>query len=168
TGLQSELQRRFPNDPVSFADSIALISSVSGGAVGTLFFANQYATLPGQVGFVASGHTLQTIVETAEKPSLNDVGWALAYADFWRVFFPYAKGEQDKLIDRGWMLEEGWRKSGNIQGTLGDWREGVKEGWRPALIFNSTIVETGEPLLLTTTDIRPTGPTNGPNWRTLK
>jgi hypothetical protein len=168
TGLQSELQRRFPNDPVSFADSIALISSVSGGAVGTLFFANQYAKLPGQAGFVASGHTLQTIVETAEKPSLNDVGWALAYADFWRVFFPYAKDERDKLIDRGWMLEEGWRKSGNIQGTLGDWREGVKEGWRPALIFNSTIVETGEPLLLTTTDIRPTGPANGPNWRTLK
>jgi hypothetical protein len=168
TGLQSELRQRFPNDPVSFADSIALISSVSGGAVGTLFFANQYAKPQGDAGFVASGDALQTIVETSEKPSLNDVGWALAYADFWRVFFPYIKSEQDKLIDRGWTLEEGWRKSGNIQASLSDWREGVNEGWRPALIFNSTIVETGEPLLLATTDIRPTAPTNGPDWRTLK
>lgn len=155
TGLQTELQQRLPNDTVNFADSIALISSVSGGAVGTLFFANKYAKSQGHAGFLASGPELRAIVDTSVKPSLNDVGWALAYADFWRVFFPYIKGEQDKLIDRGWALEEDWRKSGNIQGSLSDWREGVKEGWRPALIFNSTIVETGEPLLLTTTDIHP-------------
>jgi hypothetical protein len=43
----------------------------------------------------------------------------------------------------------------------------VREGWRPALIFNSTIVETGEPLLLATTDIQPGGPPNEPNWRSL-
>lgn len=167
TGLQSELRQRSPSDAVSFADSIALISSVSGGAVGTLFFANQYGESQDHAGFVASGRVLQTIVENSEKPSLNDVAWTLAYADFWRVFFPYIKDEQDKLIDRGWALEEGWRESGNIQASLSDWREGVKEGWRPALIFNSTIVETGEPLLLTTTDIQPTGSTSGPNWRTL-
>jgi hypothetical protein len=167
TGLQTELQQRLPNDTVNFADSIALISSVSGGAVGTLFFANKYAKSQGHAGFLASGPELRAIVDTSVKPSLNDVGWALAYADFWRVFFPYIKGEQDKLIDRGWALEEDWRKSGNIQGSLSDWREGVKEGWRPALIFNSTIVETGEPLLLTTTDIHPAGSTSGPDWRTL-
>jgi hypothetical protein len=167
TGLQGELQRRFPDDRVSFADSIALISSVSGGAVGTLFFANRYTDSPGHSGFAASGSALSSIVEMAEKPSLNEIGWALAYADFWRVFFPYIKSEHERLVDRGWALEEGWRNSGDVQAGLSEWRAGVKEGWRPALIFNSTIVETGEPLLLTTTDIQPGGPANEPNWRTL-
>lgn len=39
------------------------------------------------------------------------------------------------------------------------WREGVEDGWRPALIFNATQVETGEPLLLATTDMPPQIPT---------
>jgi hypothetical protein len=180
-GLQRELHREFPQDRVSFADSIALISSVSGGAVGTMFFANQYRDDPNTAkrGFAMPDQDLDSIVSAAETPGLSDVGWALAYADVWRVFLPLAKQQRNRIVDRGWALEEGWRKSGDIQARLSEWRQGVAEGWRPALIFNSTIVETGEPMLLATTDIHPrkvshrpdrkiTDSDSEPDWRTLK
>jgi hypothetical protein len=48
-------------------------------------------------------------------------------------------------------LEENWRVRAQIDQTLSEWRDGVKEGWRPAVIFNSTITETGEPLTFSTT-----------------
>ncbi len=165
TGLQKELHQEFPNDPVSFADSIALISSVSGGAVGTMFFANQYKEKPGTKsgGFAMPDQELDKIISEAETPSLSDVGWALAYSDVWRVFLPLATRETSQIVDRGWALEDGWRKSGDVQAGLSEWREGVNDGWRPALIFNSTIVETGEPMLLATTEVRPKRVPHGPH-----
>lgn len=180
-GLQREMHQEFPQDQVGFADSIALISSVSGGAVGTMFFANQYKDDPstGKRGFAMPAKGLDSIVRDAEAPGLSDVGWALAYADVWRVFLPLAKKKHNNVVDRGWALEEGWRKSGDVQARLSDWRQGVAEGWRPAMIFNSTIVETGEPMLLATTDIRPRKVSHQPDgknpesdstpdWRTLQ
>ncbi len=154
TGLERELRERSADKPVHFADSIALISSVSGGAVGTLFFVNRFESGPARKGFQVPDSELRAIVEAAEKPGLGEVAWALVYADFWRIFFPYTKTSNERRIDRGWALEEVWRKSGKIEATLNDWRQGVLEGWRPAVIFNATLVETGEPLLLATTDVK--------------
>lgn len=167
TGLQGELNRNSSNKPVSFADSIALISAVSGGAVGTMFFANGYHNGPVHRGFSISKADLHTIEDAAEAPGLDDVAWGLAYPDFWRVFFPYIKSEKGQLVDRGSALEQAWsnRGGGNHQ-TMNAWREGVEDGWRPALIFNATQVETGEPLLLATTDMPaqiPTFKTSAPN-----
>jgi uncharacterized protein YjbI with pentapeptide repeats len=160
TGLQGELSRTPPNNSASFADSIALISSVSGGAVGTMFFANGYQNGPAHRGFSVADADLHTIKDAAEAPSLDDVAWGLAYPDFWRVFFPYIKSAKGRLVDRGAALEQAWsNRGGGIHQTLNAWREGVQDGWRPALIFNATQVETGEPLLLTTTDIPPQIPT---------
>jgi hypothetical protein len=156
TGLQAELHNQSASPPVNFANSIALISSVSGGAVGTLFFVNKYQIDYKQNGFTILDQDLPAITEMAEKPALDDIAWALVYADFWRIFFPYAKlSTEDKLIDRGWALEERWRNSGNIQANLSNWRVGVEQGWRPAVIFNATLVETGEPFLLATSDVPP-------------
>src|SRR5262249_33169300 len=50
------------------------------------------------------------------------------------------------------MLELAWQRGTRNFGDLSAWRIGVKEGWRPAAIFNATIAETGEPLLLATLD----------------
>jgi Patatin-like phospholipase len=153
TGLHRQLHQG--NKPVNFGDSVAMISAVSGGAVGTLFFMNEYQTRYDRHGFTAGDAELGAIVENAEKPGLDDIAWALVYSDFWRAMFPYAKrSTEDKLIDRGWALEEGWLNSGNIHADLANWREGVEEGWRPAAIFNATLVETGEPLLFSTSDVR--------------
>lgn len=154
TGLQKEIHQRSAAPPVNFANSIAMISSVSGGAVGTLFFVNKYQIDYKENGFTTADEDLPGVMEMAEKPALDDIAWALVYADFWRIFFPYAKlSTEDKLIDRGWALEERWRNSGNIQANLSNWRVGVEQGWRPAVIFNATLVETGEPFLLATSDV---------------
>lgn len=166
TGLQKEVHGISKDKPINFADSIALISSVSGGAVGTMFFVNGYRNTSGAQGFNVPDSDLPEIVDQAEEPALDDIAWALAYPDFWRVFFPYTKAEKDKLVDRGLALEERWSKRGNIRTSLNDWRQGVEEGWRPAVIFNSTFVETGEPFLLTTTDM-PKTPGNGPQRKTF-
>jgi hypothetical protein len=145
----------------SFADSIAVISAVSGGAAGTMFFVNQYGGEGSAPGFHAATATdLQHIVEQAEAPALSDIAWAIVYVDPLRVFFPYLRiSEEQKTLDRGFVLEQTWRNQGSISATLSEWREGVGVGSRPGIIFNSTFSETGQPFLLTTTEFD-TGPKN--------
>jgi hypothetical protein len=150
TGLQDECS----TEPQSnFADSIAAISAVSGGAVGTLFFVNQYQAAGASPGFQPRGPELKQIVEQAEAPGLSDIAWALVYIDPFRMFFPYALVSPEKeILDRGFVLEQTWRHLGSIDANLSDWRDGVTRGYRPAVIFNSTLAETGQPFLLATTD----------------
>ncbi|HZL66985.1 MAG TPA: patatin-like phospholipase family protein, partial [Candidatus Limnocylindrales bacterium] len=167
TGLQAELRSGSPDKPVNFADSIALISSVSGGAVGTMYFVNRYHADSQPYGFTAMDSELPGIVEAAEKPSLDDIAWAMVYPDLSRIFLPYIKSEKDKLIDRGWALEEGWRSRGPITANLSEWRQGIQEGWRPAVIFNATLVESGEPLLLATTNLLQKNQIDGPQRKTF-
>ena len=90
---------------------------------------------------------LTSLTDLVSRSSLDDVAWALVYHDLPRIFFP----TRNKFYDRGYILEENWRVRAQIDQTLSEWRDGVKEGWRPAVIFNSTITETGEPLTFSTT-----------------
>ncbi|HEY6969477.1 MAG TPA: pentapeptide repeat-containing protein [Candidatus Angelobacter sp.] len=166
TGLQEQVRGISAEKPINFADSIAVISGVSGGAVGTMFFVNRYKAGPSEHGFQVPDNQLSEIVKDAETPALDDVAWALAYPDFWRVFLPYFKTENDRLVDRGLALQDRWSKRGDIRATLNEWRQGVEDGWRPAVIFNSTLVESGEPLLLATTDM-PKSQVNGAQRRTF-
>lgn len=140
-----------------FANSIALISSVSGGAVGTMFFMDNYG--PGTTSVQRAGFQLansksneNNLVDLASASSLDDVAWSLVYRDLPQIIFPYGRSGEDLLLDRGRMLELSWQNRAKIFADLSNWRTGVKDGWRPAVIFNSTIAETGEPLLLATTD----------------
>jgi hypothetical protein len=168
TGLQS----RGSTPRGSFADSIALISAVSGGAAGALFFASQYADSgpAGRPGFqLRSPEELETFYEAVDdawSDSLDDVAWALVYRDFPRLLFPYlptrkglvvpVQSPEGEYLDRGRMLELSWERRFKASfGKLANWRSGVAEGWRPAMIFNATIAETGEPFLFSTTDLIP-------------
>jgi hypothetical protein len=160
TGLQEQIPE--------FSNSIAALSAVSGGAVGTMFFVNQY-----QFGYAVHGFPklspdlASRIVKDAESSSLDDVAWAMVYSDLFRASFPYIRrSTEDSVIDRGWALEQTWRNRGNIQANLSNWRDGVLDGWRPAVIFNATIAETGEALLLSTSDLSP-GPENEHRARTF-
>src|SRR5262249_22824295 len=54
-----------------------------------------------------------------------------------------------RTIDRGWALETVFRQRLTNNPTLGDWSNRLSEGSMPAVILNSTLVETGGRFLLT-------------------
>jgi hypothetical protein len=122
------------------------------GGITLRFFANQYQANDTGHGFPPSTN-LSKIVGDAEGPALGEIAWAMVYPDFTRVVLPFSKWAPNRLIDRGWALEQTWRRRGQIEAMLGDWRAGINDGWRPTVFFNSTIVESGEPLLLSTNDL---------------
>jgi hypothetical protein len=139
------------SNPGIFGNSVRLISAVSGGSVGAMYFVSEYDA--GGAGLPSNSNDLEKAVERAEASSLDDIAWGLVYPDFLRVFVPVFKH-----LDRGRALEAALTRElpsarHHLSGPLGDWREGVLEGWRPAVIFNATVVETGERFLLGTTDL---------------
>jgi hypothetical protein len=147
--------------PADFAGSLAMVSSVSGGATGAMFFLNRYRD-GANPGFRAAPEDLHGIVDQAALSSLDDVAWALVDHDIPRLYFPYSLSLDDRFIDRGKMLERNWQTAGHIYSHLADWRKGVVKcaacrraaAWRPATIFNAMIAESGRPLLLGTTDLK--------------
>lgn len=153
----TELQRTVGR---SFSDSIAVISSVSGGSVGAMYFVDAF-TPAGP----PTDAQLDAIVQAAGSPSLAPSVWGLVYPDLWRIFF--AIPGWDRTRDRGWALEEAWKAHLlTPEATLGEWRQGVSEGWRPAVIFNTTLVESGEHFLFTTLDGLDGGATTPKRWAT--
>ena len=108
------------------------------------------------------------------RPSLDAVAWGLTYPDLVFNLFPVVKGIGTNgagawhlvdggaiFADRGRTLENSWYYRLDDQqkdSTLAQWREDVSQGKRPAVIFNSTFVETGQRYLLGTTssDAKPT------------
>ena len=134
-----------------FAECLTLVSSVSGGSTGSMYFLNLYGP-DSEAKF--QDQKIDEVNDAVKESSLDDIAWAMVYRDFFRIVFPYLKySSEDKLLDRGYMLEETWRNRGSIHANLSNWRLGVKTGERPAVIFNATVAETGEPLLLSTTDL---------------
>ena len=178
TGLQKDSLGMNPGSqkwPAPFAASLAMVSSVSGGAAGAMFFLNGYQDGP-QPGFRVAPKGLDGIIAQAAASSLDDVAWALVDHDIPRLYFPYSFLPDAKRIDRGALLEQNWKRVGQLEDSLLAWRKGIAHcagcggapPWRPAAIFNSTLVETGQPLLLGTTDLappdEPAAPRNFYDW----
>jgi hypothetical protein len=144
TGLEED-------NPHIFGDSVRLISAVSGGSVGAMYFVSEYDA--NGAGLPSKPEDLEKAVAQAEASSLDDIAWGLVYPDFLRIFVPAFKH-----LDRGRALEAALTRElpnseHHLFGPLSDWRQGVLEGWRPAVIFNATVVESGERFLLGTTDL---------------
>ena len=78
----------------------------------------------------------------AQQGSLNQAAWGVAYPDLSRRLFLPIPGFFRFDKDRGWAMEKAWRRHWP-EGvpTLGSWRQGVGEGWRPAVAFNASEVE---------------------------
>jgi hypothetical protein len=138
-GLQEEFGREF-------SQSIRLISAVSGGAVGAMYFVD---------GFTPKGPptdaSLTQIVKAAGGSSLDALAWGIAYPDLMRLVAP--PGIVGKR-DRGWALEHAWRSHLNYpEARVWDWRADAAAGWRPAVVFNATIADRGRRILLTPLDL---------------
>jgi len=125
-------------DVAEFTDSVALLSSVSGGGIGGMLYVNALAD--GRL----SEDERQEIVRNAGATSLAAATWGLVYPDVVRLVLPFAFGQ----LDRGWAQERRWEQLlGDDSPTLGDWSAAVRTFQRPVQIFNSTLQETGERML---------------------
>ncbi len=129
-----------------FRQSLRMISSVSGGSVGTAFY----------VHYLANPNEARRPDRAAVASSLDEVAWGLAWTDFLRGLLPWFFGS---LIGRGRALEKAWRfnaashPSGvsSLDRPLSSWNHQVSTGEIPAVVMNATVAETGERLLLSTT-----------------
>jgi hypothetical protein len=151
SGLAEQFEKKGERNLDRFLHSIRLISSVSGGSVGTMFFVNAIQP-PG----ATTRQSFAEVVRESEESGLSEVVWGMAYPDLLHAFFPWLR--RDLLLDRGHALEETWVKaaasshpSSSLADGLLEWNRGVEEGWRPATIFNSTFAESGERLQISTT-----------------
>ncbi len=126
--------------------SIAAISAVSGGSVGTLFYLR---TLPRFT--TRQGIRILTRVEAvngAMESGLEAASWGLTFPDFQRIAFPLL---QRPDIDRGWALERSLAKHAEIDGvTLSSMGAGVPSEF-PAVLFNSTMTQAAKPLVFSNT-----------------
>lgn len=154
-GLQQDSLDAAPltgKKPSDFASDLTAVSSVSGGAVGSMYFLNQYK--PDVKGFSLPKNQLFKLVDMASGRDLDNIAWALVYHDIPRLYEFFTINQK---LDRGYLLEQAWSNRGNINEMLSKWQEGVLDGWRPVTIFNSTFAESGEPLLFSTSQIADPG-----------
>jgi hypothetical protein len=149
-GLVEYTQQKKLPDRDLFSKSIRVISSVSGGSVGALFFVDAYNN-----GVLDRSRT-EPVFKAAHASSLDDIAWGLVYPDVFRSVLPILMSPR---IDRGWAIETSWLEhlnkahpSGGTP-TLSSWRQDAIAHQRPAVIFNTTLVETGERFLFPTVDL---------------
>lgn len=154
TGLEEILDEMKPG---AFARSIRVFSGVSGGSVGIMFYV--HATYPLKATGPAAVERRQKIVEVAEASSLSQAVRGLAYSDLWRAIFP--PFVTDIYDDRSERLEQAWIDNDVQQfhwadetslgnATLSQWRRDLANHKRPAIIFNATVVETGQRFTIST------------------
>ena len=141
---------------VDFPGSVRLISGVSGGSVGGLFYAMAVDR--------AGDDRFRKADEAAEDSGLGKAMRGLLRDDLVRALAPFvilngANFPMGIYADRGHELEMAWvdnaekrfpGTSGLSKATLSGWGADALALRRPALVFNSTIVETGERLALST------------------
>ena len=143
----------------SFSGSIGLVSSVSGGSVGTMYYLIHRADLREDFDRQAATQLLTEddlshIRQLAQASCLEATAWGIAYPDLMRVLMPMLA---NRVVDRGWAIEQVWRNRmrtpGADQNELGDLRlndmlSAVRQNDFPIVVFNATLVETGQRLLI--------------------
>jgi hypothetical protein len=128
------VEERWP----AFHQSARFISAVSGGSVGTMYFVD----VLGPDGSPPASD-LARVREFASRGSLNEVGWGVAYPDFWRLLLPIPGWQ--RFEDRGLALQTAWERGWRAPvARLSEWVPGVAGGWRPAVSFNAVGAENGQ------------------------
>src|SRR5260221_96874 len=148
--LQAECDKTVPDQ---FANSISLVSGVSGGSVGLMFYlGTRFQATP----------DLAAAVKASRGSSLSQVTKALAYNDLCRAFLPFLL--LDKYDDRGLALQHAWIYNAKCgpsdygaeleRATLRSWGAAALSGRIPAVILNSTVVEEGKRLAFSTIPLK--------------
>lgn len=143
SGIGTDFEQQHRN--YDFHRHVAVVSSVSGGTVGCMYYLDTFDPDPARTSL-----GMKNLVERAEVNTLSSVAWGLAYPDTWRIPLGHFLGR----YDRGWRLERSWAERLSRRDTMmHDWTDGVLAGWRPIPIFNITVEETGERLALSPLDM---------------
>ena len=133
----------------SFTKAIGLISSVSGGSVGSMYYLDRF----NDQGYPSDKDSDQ-IFDSSTADGMDAVGWGLAYPDLWRLIalpiLPSILTPQ--ISDRGIALQTNWQAEmaqPDTPKTLANWRTQILDGDLPIPVFNATLVEDGFRLLIT-------------------
>lgn len=142
-----------------FHNHVRLISGVSGGSVGALYYAHAYS-------FQENGKLpVKRARQAAEESSLAKVTLAILRDDLRKIAAPITAGEKGGKVlrDRGFALEETLDRNAATyfdpagdsalmlrNTTLTSWGKDALQRLRPALVFNGTVVETGERISFST------------------
>jgi Patatin-like phospholipase len=147
-GWTAEVLTRLHQEVPDFSRSLRIVSSVSGGSVGTMYFVGAFAGPDGP-----PPQALEDIRQLAVRSSLNSVAWGFSYPDLWRTFGPFVP---ESATDRARTLELAWARDWPPRAqTLAQWRDDAANGRRPAVAFNATVVETGRRLVFGSFDMKP-------------
>jgi hypothetical protein len=160
TRVLAELERQMAavGSP-GFHRSVRLISGVSGGSVGALQYAHA-------IGLDEGTPPLDEAAAAAGSSSLWAAVLGMVKKDLVRATLPMLFTTEQKLFqDRGRMLELAWcenaagrHRRGRLESaTLQQWGLEAADLKRPALVFNATVVETGERMAISTAPRRPLG-----------
>lgn len=119
----------------TFSRDLRLVSGVSGGAVGAAYY------LDGVLGKRAR----QDVMDASVASSLEALSYGLVFHDLPHLVFPFLGG-----ADRGTLMEQAWLAAGAAKKDIPLRELGplIRSGMIPALVFNTTIAETGEYLLI--------------------
>ena len=138
-----------------FGESIGLISGVSGGSVGTMFYsANRYFREDNQPHNPVSGEAAWRI---AAESSLESIAAGIAFDDIPAAFIPKLFDWQTRS-DRGKRLENAWHEhlpEAARKHTFGDWGLRALNGEMPIIVLNATDAKSGRRILF---DSLPTPP----------
>ena len=155
TRVLGEIYLRLPTPELKkrFAQRIRVISPVSGGSVGTLYFLNASLQQGFRDGTMERTDLDRFLFEPAMRSSLEEIAQALIFEDFWR---PVHKGA---MRDRGRAAEEAWESAATTSSNKNDnslakplawWADQAKNGIVPAVLFNTTVADTGERAVVST------------------
>ena len=146
----------------NFLDSLALISSTSGGSVGSYYFLKCF-----DPGSNTLKH-LDKLADTGAGSSLEEALWGYVFPDLIRNATPFSNMLGMREHDRAWASERAWLKHANHLTGVDvhtpdtrwiEWIDRTRAGSLPAVIFNSTIVESGQQMMIGTIKMDP-GPKN--------
>jgi hypothetical protein len=139
------LQKLLGKSGESFARSIGLISSVSGGSVGVMYYLDRFNLEKG----IPDINDFKYIFSSATRDSLDAIGWGFAYPDLWRIIglplLAPLKCDRGKAIEIDW---QGEMKNPQSITSLDTWRSQVLDGQLPIPVFNATLVEDGRRFLI--------------------
>jgi hypothetical protein len=139
-----------------FSQSIAVISSVSGGSVGAMYYLGHRGMRdPEETELkpMMAKSNRDAIRESATDNCTEACAWGLAFPDLFLPIVP----NRPRFVDRGLALESvWWNRMGQgmrdrramSRVSMRDLAPLVMKGQSPAIIFNATCVETGQRALI--------------------